>query len=119
MEASRVDGSAASVLTETVTSLASHATSTTPDAAAGDQSTAGMLGGLLLGVFTIIPSLLYWLISFITITIPTWIFSFLSRIFTLTLNMTTLLLLLPYSTIVFPNVNLQLVVPRHGLVRIF
>lgn len=89
-----MDGSASSVLTETVTALASHATSTAPDAAAADQSTAGMLGGLLLGVFTIIPSLLYWLIAFITITVPTWIFSFLSRSFTLTLNMTTLLLLL-------------------------
>lgn len=91
---SLMEGSTPSVLTETVTSLAAHTTSLAPDAAAGVQSTAGMLGGLLLGVFTIIPSLLYWIVSFITITLPTWIFAFLSRSFTLTLNMTTLLILL-------------------------
>jgi lysophospholipid hydrolase len=96
MDASRVDGTMPSILTETLTSLASHTTSAVPSAQspAGVQSTAGMLGGLLLGVFTIIPSLLYWVVSFITITLPTWIFSFLSRSFTLTLNMTTLLILL-------------------------
>jgi lysophospholipid hydrolase len=79
------------MLNATATSLAANATSSVP---AGAQSTTGMLGGLLLGVFTIIPSLLYWVVSFITITLPTWIFSFLSRSFTLTLNMTTLLVLL-------------------------
>ena len=97
MDASRVDGTLPSILTESLTSLASHTTSTTaPNAPgpAGVQSTAGMLGGLLFGIFTIVPSLLYWIVSFITITLPTWIFSFLSRSFTLTLNMTTLLILL-------------------------
>jgi lysophospholipid hydrolase len=96
MDASRVDGTMPSILTETLSSLASHTTSAvpSPQSPAGVQSTAGMLGGLLLGVFTIIPSLLYWIVSFITITLPTWIFSFLSRSFTLTLNMTTLLILL-------------------------
>lgn len=95
MDASRVDGSLPSVLTETVTSLTEHATTAIPtNAPAGVQSTAGMLGGLVIGVFTIIPSLLYWIISFVSITLPTWIFSFLSRSFTLTLNMTTLLILL-------------------------
>ncbi|KAL1588971.1 hypothetical protein WHR41_02050 [Cladosporium halotolerans] len=94
MDVSRVVASAPSTMTETVTSLAGHATSVANNGPADVQSTAGMLGGLLLGVFTIIPSLLYWIISFITITLPTWIFSFLSRSFTLTLNMTTLLVLL-------------------------
>lgn len=97
MDASRVDGTLPSILTESLTSLASHTTPTTALNAPGPvgvQSTAGMLGGLLFGVFTIVPSLLYWIISFITITLPTWIFSFLSRSFTLTLNMTTLLILL-------------------------
>jgi hypothetical protein len=89
MDASRVDGTLPSILTESLTSLASHTTSTTAPNPAGVQSTTGMLGGLLLGVFTIVPSLLYWIVSFITITLPTWIFSFLSRSFTLTLNMTT------------------------------
>ncbi|KAM0714370.1 hypothetical protein Q7P37_010157 [Cladosporium fusiforme] len=94
MDASRADGSLASVLTETVTSLTEHATAIATTAPTGAQSTVGMLGGLLIGIFTIIPSLLYWIISFVSITLPTWIFSFLSRSFTLTLNMTTLLILL-------------------------
>ena len=83
-----------SVVTETLTSLVSNPTASSITGPVDGQSSAGMLGGLLLGVFTIIPSLLYWVVSFITITIPTWIFSFLSRSFTLTLNMTTLLVLL-------------------------
>ncbi|KAK6424115.1 phosphatidylcholine and lysophosphatidylcholine phospholipase, partial [Oleoguttula sp. CCFEE 5521] len=69
-------------------SIPSTTTSTTTT-----QSTSSMLGGLLLGIFTIIPSLLYWIVTFVTITIPTWLFSFLSKSFTLTLNMTTLLIL--------------------------
>jgi lysophospholipid hydrolase len=84
-------GAVPSMLNQTVTSLAANATSAVPE---GAQSTTGMLGGLLRGVFTIIPSLLYWVVSFITIALPTWIFSFLSSSFTLTLNMTTLLVLL-------------------------
>ncbi|KAF2210596.1 hypothetical protein CERZMDRAFT_45031 [Cercospora zeae-maydis SCOH1-5] len=53
-----------------------------------------MLGGLLLGIFTVVPSVLYWTISFVTYTLPTWLFSFLSTSLTFTMNMTTLLLLL-------------------------
>lgn len=95
MDASRMDGTMPSVVTETLTSLVSNPT-TAPSAPGhvDGQSSAGMLGGLLLGVFTIIPSLLYWVVTLITITLPTWIFSFLSSSFTLTLNMTTLLVLL-------------------------
>lgn len=53
-----------------------------------------MLGGLLFGLFTIVPSVLYWVISFVTLTLPAWIFNFLSTSLTFTMNMTTLLLLL-------------------------
>ncbi|EGP88598.1 uncharacterized protein MYCGRDRAFT_84945 [Zymoseptoria tritici IPO323] len=53
-----------------------------------------MLGGLLLGVFTIVPSFLFWLIGFLTLTVPGWLFSFFSTSLTFTMNMTTLLLLL-------------------------
>lgn len=58
------------------------------------DSTFGMLGGLLLGIFTIVPSLLYWIIAFVTLTLPTWLFTFLSTSLTFTMNMTTLLLVL-------------------------
>jgi lysophospholipid hydrolase len=63
-------------------------------AAAGTNSTAHMLGGLLLGLFTVVPSVLYWIISFVTLTLPAWLFNFLSTSLTFTMNMTTLLLLL-------------------------
>ena len=59
-----------------------------------EQSTLSMLGGLLLGLFTVVPSALYWLISFLTLTLPAWLFNFLSTSLTFTMNMTTLLLLL-------------------------
>jgi lysophospholipid hydrolase len=61
---------------------------------AGPESSLSMLGGLLLGIFTIVPSILYWTISFVTLTLPAWIFNFLSTSLTFTMNMTTLLLLL-------------------------
>ena len=64
------------------------------DPPADVQSTLSMLGGLLLGLFTVVPSVLYWTISFITLTLPTWLFSFLSTSLTFTMNMTTLLLLI-------------------------
>ncbi|KAF2763988.1 patatin-domain-containing protein [Teratosphaeria nubilosa] len=62
-----------------------------------------MLGGLVLGLFTVVPSLLYWTISFVTLTLPTWLFSFLSTSLTFTMNMTTLLffLFLFASTVVW------------------
>jgi lysophospholipid hydrolase len=63
-----------------------------PDAPA--RSALTMLGHLLLGVFTVVPSILYWIISFVTYTLPAWLFSFLSTSLTFTMNMTTLLLLL-------------------------
>ena len=63
-------------------------------AAAGTTSTLSMLGGLLLGLLTIVPSVLYWTISFVTLTLPAWLFNFLSTSLTFTMNMTTLLLLL-------------------------
>lgn len=95
MEGSTEGAGSPSLLTKTVTSLAHAATSSatgSPDDPS--QSAFGMLGGLLLGIFTIVPSLLYWIITFVTITLPTWLFSFLSKSFTLTMNMTTLLILL-------------------------
>ncbi|KAK3724157.1 phosphatidylcholine and lysophosphatidylcholine phospholipase [Vermiconidia calcicola] len=66
----------------------------TPQAYEEGASAWRMLGGLLFGAFTVIPSLLYWIISFVTLTLPTWLFTFLSTSLTFTMNMTTLILLL-------------------------
>ncbi|KAK5698086.1 phosphatidylcholine and lysophosphatidylcholine phospholipase [Elasticomyces elasticus] len=82
-------------ITQAVTTVSTAASSTTTIyVPAPSQSTFGMLGGLFLGLFTVIPSLLYWIITFLTITLPTWLFTFLSTSLTFTMNMTTLLLML-------------------------
>ncbi|KAL1311287.1 hypothetical protein AAFC00_001472 [Neodothiora populina] len=52
--------------------------------------------GLLIALVTILPSVLYWIITFTTITLPTWMFTLLSTSLTLTVNMTTLLLILVF-----------------------
>lgn len=53
-------------------------------------------GGLAYTVLIMIPSLLLSFIAFVTITLPTWMFTFLSTSLTLTVNMTTLLLILVF-----------------------
>ncbi|KAK5160295.1 phosphatidylcholine and lysophosphatidylcholine phospholipase [Oleoguttula sp. CCFEE 6159] len=57
-------------------------------------STFGLLGRIMLAVFRVIPSVLYWVITFTSITLPTWLFTLFSTSLTFTLNMTTLLLIL-------------------------
>ena len=52
-----------------------------------------ILSFLLYGLFRSILSLLYWLITFATITLPTWIFKLGSQSWTLTLNFTTILII--------------------------
>ncbi|PPJ57422.1 hypothetical protein CBER1_01373 [Cercospora berteroae] len=100
-----MDGSAAfSSASAATQQLAAKASALAPDSSVVVNSPAGtsestrsilsMLGGLLLGIFTVVPSILYWTISFVTYTLPTWLFSFLSTSLTFTMNMTTLLLLL-------------------------
>lgn len=86
----------AHTLADVVSSLAPKISATPPAHVAGtsSRSTLSMLGGLALGLFTVVPSVLYWIITFVTYTLPTWLFSFLSTSLTFTMNMTTLLLLL-------------------------
>ncbi|KAG9852868.1 hypothetical protein KCU68_g3442, partial [Aureobasidium melanogenum] len=59
-----------------------------------EPSSIGSTAGLILAVFTMLPSLLLWFIAFLTITLPTWLFTFLSTSLTLTVNMTTVVLIL-------------------------
>ncbi|KAI7082999.1 hypothetical protein KC352_g41142, partial [Hortaea werneckii] len=64
---------------ESLTSTVPQATATvlTITTGASPQSSLGMIGGLFVGIFTVIPSLLYWVVSFVTLTLPTWLFTFL------------------------------------------
>ncbi|KMU86814.1 Swiss cheese [Coccidioides immitis H538.4] len=54
---------------------------------------ASYIGRLLLYLFQVVPSLLYWAITFTTITVPTALFTFFSMSLTFTMNFTTLLII--------------------------
>lgn len=56
---------------------------------------AGWFAWLLTVFFQVIPSLLYWVITFCTITLPTWLFTLFSMSLTFTMNFTTLYV--PYA----------------------
>ncbi|KAL4877809.1 hypothetical protein BJY04DRAFT_197263 [Aspergillus karnatakaensis] len=53
----------------------------------------GWIGWVFSLVFQTIPSILYWTITFVTITLPTWLFTLFSMSLTFTMNFTTLLLI--------------------------
>ncbi|OJJ06664.1 hypothetical protein ASPVEDRAFT_140918 [Aspergillus versicolor CBS 583.65] len=53
----------------------------------------GWIGWVFSLVFQTIPSVLYWIITFTTITLPTWLFTLFSTSLTFTMNFTTLLLI--------------------------
>ncbi|KIX07221.1 uncharacterized protein Z518_01874 [Rhinocladiella mackenziei CBS 650.93] len=50
-------------------------------------------GAALISLVTFIPSALFWVIAFTTITLPTWLFTLFSMSLTFTMNFTTLLLI--------------------------
>lgn len=53
-------------------------------------SMVGWIGWVFSLLFQGIPSLLYWIITFSTITLPTWLFTLFSMSLTFTMNFTTL-----------------------------
>ncbi|KAL2868971.1 lysophospholipase [Aspergillus lucknowensis] len=53
----------------------------------------GWIGWVFSFIFQTIPSILYWIITFSTITLPTWLFTLFSMSLTFTMNFTTLLLI--------------------------
>ncbi|KAK1140145.1 phosphatidylcholine and lysophosphatidylcholine phospholipase [Aspergillus melleus] len=53
----------------------------------------GWISWVFTFVFYVIPSVLYWVITFSTITLPTWLFTLFSMSLTFTMNFTTLLLI--------------------------
>lgn len=58
--------------------------------AQASRSWIGMFGKLVLLLITVIPGVLYWLITFATITMPTFLFTLFSTSLTFTMNATTL-----------------------------
>ncbi|EGC45394.1 patatin-like phospholipase domain-containing protein [Histoplasma capsulatum var. duboisii H88] len=55
---------------------------------------ASFVGRVFVFLFHIVPSVLYWAITFTTITLPTWLFTLFSMSLTFTMNFTTLLIIL-------------------------
>ena len=51
---------------------------------------AGWFAWLFTFFFQVLPSLLYWVITFCTFTLPTWLFTLFSMSLTFTMNFTTL-----------------------------
>jgi len=54
------------------------------------SSFLGLSGRLLLFLLRVLPSILYWSVTFTTITLPTWLFTLFSTSLTFTMNFTTL-----------------------------
>ena len=50
----------------------------------------GLLVRLLSAIIRLLPSIIFWLITFVSITLPTWLFTLFSTSLTFTMNMTTL-----------------------------
>lgn len=78
-------------------SLAPYATSSAEQTLSahighGDAETNmwGSLARFVLFLLSIIPGILFWLITFATITLPTWLFTLFSTSLTFTMNATTL-----------------------------
>ncbi|THV89017.1 patatin-like serine hydrolase [Aureobasidium pullulans] len=91
---SEIVANASSALQEVVQNSTVPVVSSLPPIA--EPSNVGVAAGIILAIFTTLPSLLLWFIAFLTITLPTWLFTFLSTSLTLTVNMTTVVLILVF-----------------------
>ena len=81
-----------SISTSTAASSTPSHTSEVAEALEGPSSSSwlGLLGRLILVMARVLPSILYWIITFSTITLPTVLFTLFSTSLTFTMNMTTL-----------------------------
>lgn len=61
-----------------------------PVVASSPRSWVGSVTSFLLFFLRVIPRILYWLIAFTTLTLPSWLFAIFSTSLTFTLNATTL-----------------------------
>ncbi|KAF8862570.1 patatin-domain-containing protein [Acephala macrosclerotiorum] len=66
---------------------------TTVQQAHGQRSWLGMFGQMILFLIKFVPGILYWLITFATITLPTFLFTLFSTSLTVTMNATTVMLI--------------------------
>lgn len=94
---------------ESFTSLSGAVASSMPSAMALANSTAaeqaivqqkswfGMFGTMTLFMIKVVPGILYWTITFITITVPTFLFTMFSTSLTFTMNATTLFVHVPFT----------------------
>ena len=83
-----VGGSTTTVTTlllDTVTATASSTSITLASTSPDDN----LLTALLVELFRTVLNLLYWIVTFVTITLPSWLFELGSKSWTLTLNLTT------------------------------
>ncbi|KAF2761062.1 patatin-like serine hydrolase [Pseudovirgaria hyperparasitica] len=90
-----------SVPTSVVTAVAdfsSQIASATDIATASEVQTSSsvlaIIARILLAILRVIPGVLYWTVTFLTITLPTWLFTLFSMSLTFTMNFTTLMVLL-------------------------
>ncbi|KAI9757784.1 MAG: phosphatidylcholine and lysophosphatidylcholine phospholipase [Chaenotheca gracillima] len=79
----------------TIASIARAATAPPDSTALGTSSSpASLVGRFLLFTIRVIPGLLFWIVTFTTITLPTWLLRLFSMSLTFTMNFTTLVLIL-------------------------
>ena len=75
----------------TAGSIQSHASELANSVEVSSSSSwLGLLGRMILPMARVIPGILYWIITFATITLPTVLFTLFSTSLTFTMNMTTL-----------------------------
>ncbi|KAL8947918.1 MAG: hypothetical protein Q9222_005843 [Ikaeria aurantiellina] len=85
--------SLSSLVSSAATSLSTTPTLTVVDDASSFNTWAGQLGQAILAMAKLIPALLFWIVTFSTITFPTMLFTLFSTSLTFTMNATTLLLI--------------------------
>ncbi|KAF2111609.1 neuropathy target esteras-like protein [Lophiotrema nucula] len=85
--------SSVAALAASPSSAIEAAVSTLQAAETASPSTFGLLGRVILTILRVIPGFLYWIITFTTITLPTWLFTLFSMSLTFTMNFTTLMLI--------------------------
>ncbi|KZF21201.1 putative patatin-like serine hydrolase [Xylona heveae TC161] len=86
----------AETLSSAIRDAPASAVATLPPAqhAAKSSSVFSLLFRLIIMIFRIVPGILYFLVTFTTITLPTWLFTLASTSLTFTMNATTLMLIL-------------------------
>ncbi|KAF1959912.1 neuropathy target esteras-like protein [Byssothecium circinans] len=93
------DASSAAGSTATLSSIKTALETSVAALEAPEQSspsTLGVLGRVVLSILSVLPGTLYWIITFTTITLPTWLFTLFSMSLTFTMNFTTLMLILVF-----------------------